>query len=118
MSPPMSHARTTWFALARSLRRPRAARPSVAGHPGSGPAAPFADLHPALSWHADRLDVRVRFDSRVALVERGLVIIPSAFHREGVAPIVDPPWQPTLVYPARGLAAGLVTAGATGREVL
>ena len=88
------------------------------GAPGSGPAAPFADLHPALAWHADRLDVRVRFDSRVALAERGLVIIPSAFHREGVAPIVDPPWQPTLVYPARGLAAGLVTAGATGREVL
>jgi DNA-binding transcriptional ArsR family regulator len=28
---------------------------------------------------------------------------PAAFHWEGIAPIVDPPWQPTLIYPARGL---------------
>ena len=68
-----------------------------------GPAALFADLHPALAWHEDRLDVRVRFDARVALAGRGLAIVPSAFYWQGIGPIIDPPWQPTLIYPARGL---------------
>src|SRR5215210_4519207 len=56
-----------------------------------GPAALFADLHPALAWHDDHLDVRVRFDARVRLARRGLIIVPSAFHWHGIAPIIDPP---------------------------
>jgi DNA-binding transcriptional ArsR family regulator len=68
-----------------------------------GPAALFADLHPAVAWRGDRLEVRVRFDARVGLAGRGLVVVPSAFSWQGIGPIIDPPWQPTLIYPARGL---------------
>jgi DNA-binding transcriptional ArsR family regulator len=68
-----------------------------------GPAALFADLHPAVAWREDRLAVRVSFDARVRLAWRGLVIVPSAFYWQGIGPIIDPPWQPTLIYPARGL---------------
>jgi DNA-binding transcriptional ArsR family regulator len=63
----------------------------------------FTDLHPAITWRTDRLAVRVAFDSRLCLAGRGLVIVPSAFYWQGIGPIIDPPWQPTLIYPARGL---------------
>lgn len=70
---------------------------------GGGAAALFADLHPALVWEEGRLDARVTFDAEVSLAGRGLVIVPSAFYWQDVGPIIDPPWQPTLIYPARGL---------------
>ena len=54
-------------------------------------------------WRDDRLAVRTLFDARVPLAGRGLILIPSAFSWQSVAPIIDPPWQPTLIYPARGV---------------
>lgn len=68
-----------------------------------GPAALFADLHPMVRWRDDRLDVSTIFDASVSLAGRGLVLVPSAFYWQGVGPIIDPPWQPTLIYPARGV---------------
>lgn len=69
-----------------------------------GPAALFADLHPDVEWRDGELVVRKKicvFDS--PLRGKGLLMIPSAFSSARPATITDPPWQPTLIYPARGL---------------
>jgi DNA-binding transcriptional ArsR family regulator len=68
-----------------------------------GPAALFADLHPLVHWSEVRLTVETRFDAVVPLAGRGLVLMPSAFYWQSIGPIIDPPWQPTLIYPARGV---------------
>jgi hypothetical protein len=41
----------------------------------------------------------------VDLRGRGLVLMPSAYIWPDVAVVVDEPWQPTIVYPARGIAS-------------
>jgi DNA-binding transcriptional ArsR family regulator len=62
-------------------------------------------LHPDLSWTGDSLVVRRRPSQMVTLGGRGLVLVPSVFLHPGLTAYVDPPWQPTLIYPARGSAA-------------
>ena len=69
-----------------------------------GPAALFADLHPGVAWGADHLDVVSDRDATVELDGRGLVLLPSAFQWARPATIELAPWQPTLIYPARGIA--------------
>jgi DNA-binding transcriptional ArsR family regulator len=43
-------------------------------------------------------------DRTVELRGRGLVLMPSAYLWPMVAAITDEPWQPAIVYPARGIA--------------
>jgi DNA-binding transcriptional ArsR family regulator len=63
----------------------------------------FAELHPMLRWQ-DNVLTRVRGeDDHRDLDGEGLVLMPSAFKWQEVVVIVDPPWQPTVVYPVRGL---------------
>ena len=69
-----------------------------------GPAALFDDLHPEVRWHGDRLEVDVAYTATVHLEGRGLVLVPSAFVWSGPMAITDAPWQPTVIYPARGIA--------------
>ena len=70
-----------------------------------GPAALFDDLHPAITWSDPILDVELPFKGHVAdLHGRGLLLLPSAFAWMGPAVITEEPWQPTLIYPARGVA--------------
>jgi DNA-binding transcriptional ArsR family regulator len=69
-----------------------------------GPAAPFSDLHPDVTWSEGMLDVVSVHDATIELGGRGLVLVPSAFTWAGPATIDLEPWQPTLVYPARGIA--------------
>jgi DNA-binding transcriptional ArsR family regulator len=69
-----------------------------------GLAALFGDLHPTVRWHGDRLEVDHPLAAEVDLAGRGLLLVPSAFVWERPANVIDPPWQPTLVYPARGIA--------------
>jgi DNA-binding transcriptional ArsR family regulator len=64
----------------------------------------FDELHPCIRWTDGGLAVRDREDATVTLDARGLLLMPSAFLSSAVAAIVDPPWQPAIVYPARGLA--------------
>jgi hypothetical protein len=69
-----------------------------------GPSALFSDLAPGVSWEDDHLDVVVaRHEATHRLAGRGLVLIPSAFATRP-ATIDLPPWQMTVVYPARGIA--------------
>src|SRR5581483_11567778 len=70
-----------------------------------GPAELFSGLHPEVAWGGDHLDVVVaRHDATVELGGRGLLLMPSAFRWAAPMVIDLPPWQPTLVYPARGIA--------------
>jgi hypothetical protein len=77
-----------------------------------GPAALFEDLHPTLHWHGDRLEVHTTYDTTVALAGRGLLLVPSAFAWERAFSMTDAPWQPTVVYPARGVSTLWEDAGA------
>ncbi len=65
----------------------------------------FADLHPRVGWRDGTLQVANRASDRRDLDGEGLVLMPSAFSWPAVSVMLDPPWQPTLIYPARGIAA-------------
>jgi hypothetical protein len=69
-----------------------------------GPAMLFGDLHHSVAWRESALEVRQEYSANVDLRGQGLLLVPSAFGWERPATITDPPWQPTLVYPARGVA--------------
>jgi len=63
----------------------------------------FAELHPRLRWNNGVLTREYGDDDHRDLTGEGLVLVPSAFKWDQVVVIVDPPWQPTVIYPARGL---------------
>ena len=70
-----------------------------------GPAGLFDDLHPHVRFGDARLEVQAACDvDEVALGGRGLLLVPSAFSWQNPRLIIDAPWQPTLIYPARGVA--------------
>jgi DNA-binding transcriptional ArsR family regulator len=57
-----------------------------------------------ITWGDGTVVVNDGMDLTVELHGRGLVLMPSAYTWPTVAAIVDEPWQPTIVYPARGIA--------------
>src|SRR6266540_1444988 len=59
------------------------------------------ELHPRIRWTKPGLSVADRSGRTVNVDERGLVVMPSAYLWPYVTAIVDEPWQPTIVYPAR-----------------
>nr|WP_042191943.1 DUF5937 family protein [Kibdelosporangium sp. MJ126-NF4]CEL20387.1 putative transcriptional regulator [Kibdelosporangium sp. MJ126-NF4]CTQ97612.1 putative transcriptional regulator [Kibdelosporangium sp. MJ126-NF4] len=63
-----------------------------------------ADIHVGVRWEADTIVVDGLDDKRT-LGGRGLLFVPSVFAWPSVAVVTDPYWQPTLVYPARGVGA-------------
>lgn len=63
----------------------------------------FAELHPRLRWTNGVLTRDYGDDEHRDLRGEGLALVPSAFKWDQVVVIVNPPWQPTVVYPARGL---------------
>jgi DNA-binding transcriptional ArsR family regulator len=71
-----------------------------------GWAAALGGLHPELSWEQGRIVLsRMAGDEDVALGGRGLLFVPSVFIWPKLALGLDPPWPPSLIYPARGVAA-------------
>lgn len=69
-----------------------------------GLAALFDDLHPTLTWIENRL-VATRYRDRDRdLSGAGLLLVPSVFTWPYLSLFVDPVYQPSLVYPARGAA--------------
>jgi hypothetical protein len=64
----------------------------------------FADIHPELRFADDALWIEKRYDESHALDGRGLLFVPSAFAWPRMTAITEAPWQPTLIYPARGVA--------------
>jgi len=71
----------------------------------SGAQALFADIHPELSFADGELQVDKPVEEIVALAGRGLLFVPSAFAWPVLVAITKPPWQPTLIYPTRGVGA-------------
>ena len=69
-----------------------------------GPVRLFEDLHPEVSWAADRLEIRMPWTDTIELAGRGLLLLPAALESRYPVAVADPPWQPTLIYPARGIA--------------
>jgi biotin operon repressor len=70
-----------------------------------GTRALFSELHPSVRWHqGGRLELSIAYEAPVALDQRGLLLVPSLFAWPGIYVVTDPPWQPTLIYPARGTA--------------
>ncbi len=70
-----------------------------------GWAAALEGLHPTLRWREGGLDISSRPDERAVLDGRGLMFVPSVFVHPSLATYTEPPWHPTIVYPARGSAA-------------
>jgi DNA-binding transcriptional ArsR family regulator len=70
-----------------------------------GPAALFGDIAEQVTWKERGLAVRVPVhEATIELGGRGLVLMPSAFSAARPYVIDRPPWQPTVIYPARGIA--------------
>lgn len=62
----------------------------------------FTGLHPKLSWSEGALTAA----GNAPLPETGgqdLVLVPSVFFWPEAGSAFDPPWQPTVIYPARGI---------------
>jgi DNA-binding transcriptional ArsR family regulator len=83
-----------------------------------GPAALFEDLHPSIRWRGSILDVDQPYQGHVELGGRGLLLVPSAFAWIAPATITEAPWQPTLIYPARGVATLWESGGERTPEAL
>src|SRR5437660_809144 len=72
----------------------------------AGTRALFPDLDPSISWTDDgvlRIDKRDCDMSALHLDDRGLLLLPSAFAWPKVVVVSAEPWQPTVIYPARGV---------------
>ena len=73
---------------------------------GGGLRALFGDIDPAVAYADAELVIDAAPSRSLELRGRGLLLVPSVFAWPAVAVIDRGPWQPTLIYPARG--CGLV----------
>ncbi|MFC8361518.1 DUF5937 family protein [Streptomyces griseorubiginosus] len=73
----------------------------------AGLDALFADLHPDVDWADGSLTLPVRGDMTDAQRAdgRGVLLMPSVFVWPDVVSGFARPWQPTVIYPARGMRA-------------
>lgn len=100
-----------WPQLDRLLRADIAVRARVMA--SAGIAGMAGGLHPNVSWGEGAVRVRLRRHSeRVDCHGSGLVLVPSVMSSWGCMVITEPPAQPTLFYPARGVTAGWARAEA------
>ena len=56
-----------------------------------------------MRWHDGALLVDRSHEAEVELAGRGLQLVPAAFGWPRVGAMFDPPWQPALIYPPRGV---------------
>lgn len=65
----------------------------------------FAGIDPRLRWEDGTLTLATPSDHVRDLDGQGLMLMPSALCWPDVVTGFEPPWQPTVVYPARGIGA-------------
>ncbi|WP_189826795.1 ArsR/SmtB family transcription factor [Streptomyces finlayi] len=72
-----------------------------------GLEALFSELHPRLTWAPPTLTLTTRagWEERRPLDGQGLVLVPSLFCWPDLVSGMEAPWQPALVYPARGIGS-------------
>lgn len=89
------------------LRRTLLADIEYRGHrlTSGGIALALSDLHPRVRLAEDVVAVTSTHRERIRVDRRGLLLIPSVFAWPGLGVISGEPWQPALLYPARGVAA-------------
>jgi len=75
-----------------------------------GAHALFQDLHETVTWHGSRLTVADPHHHHGTLSGEGLLLTPSVMCWPAVRKMIEP-YQPTITYPARGIAT-LWEAGA------
>ena len=68
-----------------------------------GVALLLADLHPCMAWREGAIECETAHTENVELAGRGILLVPSAFTCEKPSTMVEKPWQPTVIYPARGV---------------
>jgi Helix-turn-helix domain/Family of unknown function (DUF5937) len=68
-----------------------------------GPAGLFDDLHPTMTFEGDWLHIDQAWRGTVELAGQGLLLVPTVFSWERPSVISVQPWQPTVIYPARGV---------------
>src|SRR5262249_46939440 len=73
----------------------------------------LADIHPEAWFEDGLLKIEKPWGDEVVLGGRGLLFVPSVFGWPKLAAITEGPWQPTLIYPARGVGT-LWEPGAPG----
>ncbi len=61
------------------------------------------DLDRRIRWLAKGIEVDDEIGEIVELAGRGIIFMPSAYSWPRVYAITDKPWQPAIVYPARGI---------------
>jgi DNA-binding transcriptional ArsR family regulator len=65
----------------------------------------FSDLHGEVTWSGDVLTIQCTCAvPELDLAGRGLVLSPTAFSPHKTSAMTEEPWQPTVIYPARGVA--------------
>ena len=78
----------------------------------------FADVDPTVSWADGVLSIDKPAQQSVDLEDRGLLFVPSVFTWPDVVLVTDPKWQPTLVYPARGVGTLWEAGGPAAPDAL
>lgn len=68
-----------------------------------GTARLFCDLAEGVTWREGVLRIPGSCDGALDVDERGLLLVPSVFVWPKVTALTLEPWQPTVVYPARGV---------------
>ena len=65
----------------------------------------FGDLHPSVVWEDRTLTLTEnKCETDGSLHGQGLLLLPSAFSSARTFAMTEQGWQPTLIYPARGVA--------------
>ena len=75
-----------------------------------GAKALFTDLHDTITWHGDRVRAADPYDYAGDLSGEGIVLVPSVMCWPNVRKNIAP-YQPMLIYPARGVATLWETGG-------
>ena len=70
-----------------------------------GWTAALEDLHDRVRWQGGAVVISGMADEQVHLDGRGLMFVPTVFLHPGPATYTEPPWQPAIMYSARGSAA-------------